>query len=162
MNSTTKIALASFLFASLLLNARAQVQAGMQTMRKVEKIFGEDAPVYEDQRRPAPSGVKPSATTVVSARGTGADTRSSAPTNWVVAGAVPVNYSKLELKIISGTAQKRAATINNQTFFAGESFKVTVGTNRVSVTCLEITERSAVVKVAGEAQPRELKFPTWR
>jgi hypothetical protein len=162
MNLIGKILVAGVLLVSLVCPARAQVQAGVKTMRKAEKIFSEDVPVYEEMRRPAPASVKSGSSTVVSARGTAADPRSSAPTNWAVPGAMPVNYSKLELKIISGPAQKRNATINNQTFFTGETLKVTVGTNRMSVTCQEIRERSVLVKVFGETESRELKLPTWR
>ena len=143
MKSLIKIILGSVLVVVITPEARAQVQAGVKTIRKVEKIFNLDGPVsVAPENRAAPAAVKPG----------------PAPTNWVVAGSKAVNYSKLELKIISGLPHKRLATINNQSFFAGESFKVTVGTNRLAVTCQEIRERSVVVKVAGETEPRELKL----
>jgi hypothetical protein len=146
-----KVILWSVLVFVITSEVGAQVQAGVRTMRKVEKIFDQDAPTYEAPKgRPAPAAVKPG------------PAPSSAPTKWVVAGAKPVNYSKLELKIISGQPHKRIATINNQSFFAGESFRVTVGTNRVEVTCQEIRERSVLVKVAGETEARELKLLAWQ
>jgi hypothetical protein len=163
MNSFLKTILWSVLLVAFAPGARAQVQAGIKTMRKAEKIFSEDVPVYEDPvKQPAPSGVKPAATPAASSRAPAPDSRPAGPTNWAVPGAVPVNYSKLELKIVSGPPQKRLATINNQTFLAGETLKVTVGTTRVNVTCQEIRERSVLVKIFGEAEPRELKLPAWK
>ena len=145
MKLLIKAILWSVLVVVIAPEARAQVQAGARTIRKVEKIFDQDGAVYVDGQGRA-TIVKPG------------PAPASGPTNWVVAGAKPVNYSKLELKIISGLPHKRIATINNQSFFAGDSLKVTVGTNRLAVTCQEIRERSVVVKVAGETEPRELKL----
>jgi hypothetical protein len=162
MNSFLKAILGSVLLVAFAPGAHAQVQAGIKTMRKAEKIFSEDVPVYEDPvRRAAPSGVQPAAP-AASPRAPAADNRPAGPTNWAVPGAVPVNYSKLELKIVSGPPQKRLATINNQTFLTGETLKVTVGTTRVNVTCQEIRERSVLVKIFGEAEPRELKLAGWK
>ena len=153
MKSLLKVILWCVLIAVAAPEARAQVQAGAKTMRKVEQIFDQDGPVYQDsQTRAAPAGIKPVSPTA----------NSSTPAKWAVPGAKSVDYSKLELRIISGPPNKRIATINNQSFIAGETFKVTVGTNRVNVTCQEIRERSVTVKVAGEAQPRELKLAAWR
>jgi len=144
MKSLFRIILGSALVVMIAHEPRAHGQAG-KTTRKPEKVFDQDGPVYDaSQKRAAPAPVNRAA--------------ESGPTNWAVAGAKPVNYSKLELKIISGLPNKRIATINNQSFFAGDSLKVTVGTNRLAVTCQEIRERSVVVKVAGETEPRELKL----
>ena len=41
-------------------------------------------------------------------------------------GAKPVQYDGLDLKIISGTPQRRLATVNNQTFLVGETLTVKV------------------------------------
>jgi len=150
MKTLLKLSLWCVLIAAATPEVRAQVQAGVKTMRKVEQIFGQDGPTYQEPQ--APANVRPDARTA----------NSTAPTNWVVSGAKPVDYSKLELRIISGVPTKRIATINNQSFFAGETFKVAVGTNRVNVTCQEVRERSVIVKVAGETGPRELKLPFGR
>jgi len=109
---------------------------------------------------PQPAYQNPRPQTIITvARGTRQETK--APTgeaNWNVAGARPVHYNGLDLKIISGTADRRLATVNNQTFRPGETLKVTVRDTSLLVRCLEIRERSALVKVHGEDQPRELKL----
>jgi hypothetical protein len=71
------------------------------------------------------------------------------------AAAVPAAPS-LKLKMISGTAQRRLATINNETFFAGETHRISFGDKKVKVQCLEIGETSVLVNVDGEAKSREL------
>ena len=83
-------------------------------------------------------------------------------TNWVVPNARPVRYDQLELAIVSGSGTNLVATINNQSFKVGETFRVILGTNRVSVECLAIRPRSAWVKVQGEEAPRQLRLPPWR
>src|SRR5689334_6568164 len=113
MKPMPKILLSGVLLWLAAPGADGQVQAGVRTMRKVEKIFNEDVPVYDDAPRRSPRG------------GAAPTPNSPSPTNWVVPGAKPVNYAKLELKIISGVPSKRIATINNQSFLAGESLKVT-------------------------------------
>ena len=50
------------------------------------------------------------------------------------------------------------ALINNETFSAGEEFRVTIGDKLVRVLCLEIRGNSVLVKVEGEDEPRELKL----
>ena len=64
----------------------------------------------------------------------------------------------ITLKMISGSAQRRLATINEETFFVGESHNVTVGTNKVTIEMLVIEEKSVVVQIHGEKSPRELKL----
>jgi hypothetical protein len=68
-----------------------------------------------------------------------------------------VRYDGLDLKIISGTPQRRLATVNNQTFLVGETLAVQVGQTSLRVRCLEIREQSVLVEVQGE-KPRELKL----
>jgi hypothetical protein len=97
------------------------------------------------------------------ARGTRLETKPSGQAvSWNVMGAKPVRYEDLELKIISGTPQRRLVTLNNQTFSAGESQRVNVRGSEVRVRCLEIRERSVLVEVAGEPVPRELKMRAWQ
>ena len=62
----------------------------------------------------------------------------------------------LKLKMISGAAQRRLATINDETFFAGETHRISIGDKKVKVQCLEIGEKSVLVTVEGEAKSREL------
>lgn len=108
--------------------------------------------VYQNQNRPGPP---------VIARGTRQESKSSGTVSWNVAGAKPVRYDGMDLKIISGTPQRRLATVNDQTFLAGETLKVAVRGDSVRVHCVEIRERSVLVTVQGEAGPRELKLQAW-
>src|SRR5258707_1244444 len=86
----------------------------------------------------------PAATAII-ARGTRQESKpSSGVVSWNVAGAKPVRYDGLDLKIISGTSQRRLATVNNQTFVAGETLRVTVRSASLRVRCLEIRERSVL------------------
>lgn len=64
--------------------------------------------------------------------------------------------SRLKLKMVSGAGQHQLATINDKTFATGETHDVSIGNQTLAVKCLEIREKSVLVKVAGEASPREL------
>jgi hypothetical protein len=105
---------------------------------------------------------RPRANAVIVARGTRQETRSNADASWHVAGAKPVRYDGLDLKIISGTPQRRLATVNNQTFLVGETLRVAVRRGDLRVRCLEIRERSVLVAVQGDPNPRELKLQAWQ
>ena len=107
--------------------------------------------VFQNQNRPAG---------IVIARGTRQESKSNGTANWDVVGAKPVRYDGLELKIISGTPQRRLATVNNQTFLVGETLRVIVRGGELRVRCLEIRESSVLVDVMGEG-PRELKLQAW-
>ncbi len=85
-------------------------------------------------------------------------TSASAPVTWAPPGAKPVRYDSLQLKGLSGSSGARFALINNQSFRTNESALVTLGDKRVRVECLAIRDKSVLVQVAGEAQPRELKL----
>src|SRR5207244_2869306 len=133
--------------------------------RSMEKLLGHDAPASAAPCMPTRgiAAAVPHYPGLVVARGTAAPRkRPDESVNWVVPGATRVNYTKLELKIISGTPQRRMATINNETFLTGESMRVNLGADRIGVKCLEIRDRSVLVKVAGEEAPRELKLQVWR
>ncbi|HEV2208094.1 MAG TPA: hypothetical protein VG167_04925 [Verrucomicrobiae bacterium] len=73
---------------------------------------------------------------------------------------VPVHPQRAELKLtmISGTPQRRLATINGETFAPGETHGVNVAQRRVVLTCLEIGEQSVNAQIAGASRPLELKF----
>jgi len=118
-------------------------------------------------RRSCPPKVGPNqnragGTAVVIARGTRQESKPSGVISWNVPGAKPVRYDGLDLKIISGTAQRRLATVNNQTFLVGETLSVTVRGASLRVRCLEIRERSVLVEVQGEGAARELKLQAWQ
>ncbi|HEX3625909.1 MAG TPA: hypothetical protein VH280_10845 [Verrucomicrobiae bacterium] len=61
----------------------------------------------------------------------------------------PKWVSDIKLTGISGPVNARLAIINNQTFATGDSSNVKVSGQEVQVHCLEIREKSAVVKIAG-------------
>jgi len=105
---------------------------------------------------------RPGGTTAVIARGTRPESKPGGVTTWNVPGAKPVRYDGLDLKIISGTPQRRLATVNNQTFLVGETLRVTVRGSSLQVRCLEIRERSVLVEVQGEERARELKLEAWQ
>ena len=100
-------------------------------------------------------------TTIVIARGTRQESKPSGVITWNVPGAKPVRYDGLDLKILSGTPQRRLATVNNQTFLVGETLRVAVRDTSLRVRCLEIRERSVLVEVQGEGAARELKLQAW-
>lgn len=84
----------------------------------------------------------------------------STPYVWAPPGAKPVRYDSLQLKGLSGPPNARFALINNQSFRSNDSAHVIVGDGRVQVQCLAIREKSALVKVEGESEPRELILPS--
>jgi len=47
-------------------------------------------------------------------------------------------------------------------FLTGETLRVTLKNTNVQISCLEIRERSVLVKVQGEQTPRELKLQAWQ
>ena len=124
--------------------------------RHKQTLVDFDGPVYgPGHGQQAPPIIPP-------AKGTRIVTPPPVATNWVVPSAKPVRYDTLELAIVGGSGTNRLATINNQTFKAGETFRVILGTNRVAVQCLEIRARMARVQVEGEEAPRLLHLPPWR
>ena len=109
--------------------------------------------VFQNQRQFGPP---------IIARGTCQPTRQDNNAAWNVPGAKRVRYDGLDLKIISGSPQRRLATVNDQTFVAGETLRVNVKGDSLRVRCLEIRERSALFAVHGEENPRELKLQAWQ
>ncbi len=139
MKRTSYLALCSLATIGGLLCTAPLVQAG-------DRLAGNELDGVEvriEPRRPStPSG----------------GTSSAAPVTWAPPGAKPVRYDSLQLKGLSGSSAARLALINNQTFRTNESALVTLGDKRVRVECLAIRDRSVLIRVAGEAQPRELKL----
>jgi TPR repeat protein len=70
----------------------------------------------------------------------------------------PQYVKEVVLKGIAGPANKRMAIINNKTLAAGEQTQVKLSSKTVTVKCLEVKERSAVVLVEGTTKPRELRL----
>jgi hypothetical protein len=68
------------------------------------------------------------------------------------------SYSGLKLNMISGSGPRGLASINGESFGAGETHTLTVAQKKISVTCLEIRDHSVLAKVEGESQPRELRI----
>ena len=75
----------------------------------------------------------------------------------VIAVPYEIRYDELALKAISGGARK-TAMINNQTFAEHETANVKLGDKRVTIECKEIREKSVLIQIQGESQPRELKL----
>jgi len=72
--------------------------------------------------------------------------------------SVPADAHNIVLKGISGTAAHRLAMINDQTLEKGETAKISVGGQKVNITCLDIKDRSAVIRVGGTAKPMEISL----
>jgi hypothetical protein len=68
-----------------------------------------------------------------------------------------VRHSGL-LGMISGVSPHKIATINGQPFAGGESHKLSVGPDKLTVQCTEIRDESVVVKFSGDSHPHELKI----
>jgi len=68
----------------------------------------------------------------------------------------PQVYTNLVVRTISGTASRRFALINSETFSVGDSALLKLGDNKVRVQCLEIGEKSVTVRIGGESAPRTL------
>jgi hypothetical protein len=64
--------------------------------------------------------------------------------------------SVLTLTMITGVGQGRLASINGEAFAAGELHRIKLGEKRVMLQCIEIRESSAIIKIEGETNPREL------
>jgi hypothetical protein len=64
----------------------------------------------------------------------------------------------LKLTMMSGTGQRCLATINGEIFAPGETHHVKVAQGEVTVTCVEMRERSVMAKITGQPHPVELKF----
>jgi hypothetical protein len=63
---------------------------------------------------------------------------------------------KLVLRSLSGAANRRLALVNNQTLASGEEARVRVGQTNLLVRCLEIRDRSVVLRVRGQTETLEL------
>jgi len=64
----------------------------------------------------------------------------------------------LKLKGIIGEGAKKVALINSQTFTAGETTMIKLGSHPVEIRCLEIRDNSVLLQVPGKSEPLELKL----
>ena len=69
----------------------------------------------------------------------------------------PSAVVELELKGISGTANRRMAIINNRTFEAGEEGEVVTNVGRIRITCKDIKAGSVQVIVNGQERALSLR-----
>jgi hypothetical protein len=76
----------------------------------------------------------------------------------VVPKQVTVAVENLLLKGISGPPQHRLALINNQTFTAGETASVRTTNGPVLIRCLKILEKSVVITIDTNSEPKELRL----
>ena len=67
-------------------------------------------------------------------------------------------YSNLILKAISGPVSRRFALINSETLSAGDSTRLKLGDRKLQLRCVEVREKSVVVRLEGESGSRELKL----
>jgi thiol-disulfide isomerase/thioredoxin len=65
-------------------------------------------------------------------------------------------YTNLVVKSITHSPARRFALINSETLKAGEFAWFKLGAARVKVHCVEVREKSVLVRVEGESTPREL------
>jgi len=70
----------------------------------------------------------------------------------------PPYMKDIMLKAISGPSNHRLVLINNHTFEKGEEARVKVGERTLSIKCLDIRVRSAVISIEGTAEPKEIKL----
>ena len=74
---------------------------------------------------------------------------------WQIAAPTQVP-DRLTLKGISGSAKRRFALINDCTLQKDETAKVRVGSSNVVLQCLQIGDKSVVVRLRGEEKTQEL------
>ena len=79
-----------------------------------------------------------------------------APAEPIKTNSQPTISFDLQLKGISGPANRRLAIVNNRTLQVGEESDVTTSTGRVRIRCLDIKTESVVVQVGSER--RELRL----
>ena len=75
------------------------------------------------------------------------------------AAPAPVWLQQIKLKGIGGGPGNRFALINNQTFQKSDVSPIRVGTNTVTIRCVEIRDASVIVSIDGIDGTRELNLP---
>ncbi len=69
------------------------------------------------------------------------------------------NLNDLQLKGITGTAERRTALINNLTFGKGEEGEVRARNGKIKIRVLEIRDKSVLLQIEGLAEPKVLLLP---
>lgn len=64
----------------------------------------------------------------------------------------------LQLKGFSGTANRRLAIVNNQTFEVGEEREVTTSGGKIKIRCVEIRADSVLVELPNQGGRKELQL----
>jgi hypothetical protein len=75
------------------------------------------------------------------------------------AAPAPAWLQQIKLKGISGALGNRFALINNQTLKKGDASPIKIGTNTVTLRCLEIRDKSVTVSIDGLNGTTELTLP---
>jgi hypothetical protein len=68
------------------------------------------------------------------------------------------NLKGLTLKGVSGTTERRLAIINNYTIAAGEDAEIRAENQVYRFRCLEVRERSVLIQMEGEPEPRAIRL----
>jgi stress response protein YsnF len=71
----------------------------------------------------------------------------------------PKSYEDLQVKAITGPKERRLVMINNQTLALGETARIKLKDREVQVTCKEIRDKSVIIQVEGEKEPKEILLP---
>jgi len=79
---------------------------------------------------------------------------------WSGIASAPKRYDDLKLTGLSGSATRRFAIINNQTFAPGETARVKLKDGEVNVVCKEIRAKSVLVQMDGTTEAKELFLNT--
>lgn len=82
--------------------------------------------------------------------------RAAPPVGATAAPNTAAAIDQIILKGVSGTDGKRFALINRRTFAAGESGTVQTPRGPVNIEVLEVKERSAIIKVENDPDPKEV------
>ncbi len=75
------------------------------------------------------------------------------------AAPAPPWLSQIKLMGLGGAPGRRFAIVNKQTLQTGDTSAIKVGTNTVTVRCLEIRDASVIVSIDGLDGTRELRLP---
>lgn len=86
------------------------------------------------------------------------NTPPSVPAWAIAAKPVSIAPTTLQLRSISGTARRRFALINDQTFAPNEQAKVRLGSSNVTIRCLEVSDRAAIIQLVDSGERRTLRL----
>lgn len=75
---------------------------------------------------------------------------------WALGAKPAAAATSLTLRGVSGTAKKRYAMINDQTFAPNDLGKVRLGASNVVIRCLEVSDEAAVIQLVSTGEKRRL------